>query len=48
MYGINVSKFENFQQVYEILGSYPDLKFNQEITHEHNYISSLDTICFPE
>jgi|LauGreDrversion4_2_1035121.scaffolds.fasta_scaffold86054_3 hypothetical protein len=43
IYGVNVSKFENFHQQYEILASYPDIKLDI-----NNHISSLDIICFPE
>ena len=48
IYGLNVNKFENYHQAYEILGSFPDLLTDQATADDNNYISSLDIICFPE
>lgn len=48
IFGLNVSKFEQLQQSYEILASHPSLEQEPDLAVEHNYLASLELICFPE
>ena len=49
IYGLNHKKYINNRiKSYEILSSFPDVKENQKVAEDNNYIQSLDFICFPQ
>lgn len=50
IFGLNASIFakNNLKEVYEVLGSYPNLKHNPSVAAEHKFVQDLRMICFPE
>jgi hypothetical protein len=50
IFGLNASIFakNNRKEVYEVLGSYPNLDENPDVASAHKFCQDLRMICFPE